>query len=198
MWPTNILSIAFHIAVTRSVIIWLLNSIMAKRTKKVGICGKYGTRYGASLRKVVKKFEITQHAKYVSPFSGKVSIKHNYSSVIENWVITILLVQLCRNAWKDRLSESGSASKRTERSLVVPGNCPPPLPWPPRSPSTVLEDSERTPPRSSEQVSPTCVTRASTTHRNCSIERLAGVVEWAVPEVANTTGHSRPWLLVFF
>ena len=46
---------------------------MAKRTKKVGICGKYGTRYGASLRKVVKKFEITQRAKYVSPFSGKVS-----------------------------------------------------------------------------------------------------------------------------
>ena len=46
---------------------------MAKRTKKVGICGKYGCRYGASLRKVVKKFEITQRAKYVSPFSGKVS-----------------------------------------------------------------------------------------------------------------------------
>jgi len=29
---------------------------MAKRTKKAGIVGKYGTRYGASLRKVVKKF----------------------------------------------------------------------------------------------------------------------------------------------
>ena len=28
---------------------------MAKRTKKVGITGKYGTRYGASLRKVIKK-----------------------------------------------------------------------------------------------------------------------------------------------
>ena len=48
---------------------------MAKRTKKVGICGKFGTRYGASLRKVVKKFEITQRAKYVSPFSGKVSLR---------------------------------------------------------------------------------------------------------------------------
>jgi len=48
---------------------------MAKRTKKVGICGKYGTRYGASLRKVVKKFEITQRAKYVSPFSGKECVK---------------------------------------------------------------------------------------------------------------------------
>ncbi len=48
---------------------------MAKRTKKVSIVGKFGTRYGASLRKVVKKFEITQRAKYVSPFSGKESVR---------------------------------------------------------------------------------------------------------------------------
>lgn len=44
----------------------------AKRTKKVGITGKYGTRYGASLRKMVKKMEITQHAKYTCSFCGKV------------------------------------------------------------------------------------------------------------------------------
>ncbi|KAM7453725.1 hypothetical protein BLSTO_05524 [Blastocystis sp. subtype 1] len=35
-----------------------------KRTKKVGICGKYGTRYGSSLRKIVKKIEISQHSTY--------------------------------------------------------------------------------------------------------------------------------------
>jgi large subunit ribosomal protein L37Ae len=32
---------------------------MAKRTKKVGIIGKYATRYGASLRKRTKKLELT-------------------------------------------------------------------------------------------------------------------------------------------
>lgn len=48
---------------------------MAKRTQKVGITRKYGTRYGSSLRKVVKKFEITQHAKYGCPFCGKVMNK---------------------------------------------------------------------------------------------------------------------------
>ena len=48
---------------------------MAKRTKKAGIVGKFGTRYGASLRKVAKKFEITQRAKYISPFSGKECVR---------------------------------------------------------------------------------------------------------------------------
>ena len=47
--------------------------IMAKRTKKVGILGKYGTRYGAAQRKTIKKFEITQRATYTCPFCGKVS-----------------------------------------------------------------------------------------------------------------------------
>ncbi|KAI9220876.1 putative RPL43B-60S large subunit ribosomal protein [Blastocladiella britannica] len=48
---------------------------MAKRTKKVGIVGKYGVRYGASLRKQVKKMEVTQHAKYTCSFCGKDSVK---------------------------------------------------------------------------------------------------------------------------
>lgn len=45
---------------------------MAKRTRKVGITGKYGTRYGASLRKQIKKMEVTQHARYTCTFCGKV------------------------------------------------------------------------------------------------------------------------------
>jgi large subunit ribosomal protein L37Ae len=50
-------------------------NLQAKRTKKVGVVGKYGTRYGASLRKTVKKMEITQHAKYTCTFCGKVRLK---------------------------------------------------------------------------------------------------------------------------
>ena len=49
-------------------------SLQAKRTKKVGVVGKYGTRYGSSLRKMVKKIEISQHGKYVCYFCGKVSV----------------------------------------------------------------------------------------------------------------------------
>ncbi len=48
---------------------------MAKRTKKVGVVGKYGTRYGASLRKQVKKIEISQHAHYTCTFCGKDTVR---------------------------------------------------------------------------------------------------------------------------
>lgn len=46
--------------------------LQSKRTKKVGIVGKYGTRYGASLRKQIKKTEVSQHSKYLCSFCGKV------------------------------------------------------------------------------------------------------------------------------
>ncbi|XP_012860442.1 60S ribosomal protein L37a-like [Echinops telfairi] len=48
---------------------------MAKRTQKVGIVGKYRTCYSASLRKMVKKTEISQHAKYTCSFCGKTKMK---------------------------------------------------------------------------------------------------------------------------
>ena len=37
--------------------------------------GKYGTRYGASLRKVVKKQEVSQHSKFFCDFCGKYGMK---------------------------------------------------------------------------------------------------------------------------
>lgn len=48
---------------------------MAKRTKKVGLSGKYGTRYGASLRKQAKKIEMQQHAKFLCPFCGSKTVR---------------------------------------------------------------------------------------------------------------------------
>ncbi|KAI3380376.1 hypothetical protein SNEBB_002160 [Seison nebaliae] len=48
---------------------------MTKRTKKVGITGKYGVRYGSSVRKRIKKIEIQQHARYTCTFCGKDAMK---------------------------------------------------------------------------------------------------------------------------
>ena len=54
---------------------------MAKRTKKVGIVGKFGTRYGAAQRKGIKKFLITQRATYTCTFCGKVTSKISHLSI---------------------------------------------------------------------------------------------------------------------
>ena len=55
--------------------------LQSKRTKKVGIVGKYGTRYGASLRKQIKKTEVSQHSKYLCSFCGKARLKQLKLSV---------------------------------------------------------------------------------------------------------------------
>lgn len=48
---------------------------MSKRTKKAGIVGKYGTRYGSNLRKRAKKYEITKKARQFCHFCGKYAFK---------------------------------------------------------------------------------------------------------------------------
>jgi large subunit ribosomal protein L37Ae len=56
---------------------------MGKRTKKVGITGKYGTRYGSTLRKLVKKIEISQHSTYHCAFCGKDNVKRTCVGIWE-------------------------------------------------------------------------------------------------------------------
>ena len=48
---------------------------MERRTAKVGITGKYGTRYGAKLRKQVKAIEILQRTRYICIFCGKTALR---------------------------------------------------------------------------------------------------------------------------
>ena len=81
---------------------------MAKRTKKAGIVGKYGTRYGASLRKVVKKFEIAQRAKYVSPFSGKECVRREAAGI---WKCKSTGRKIAGGAWM--LSTAAAVTAKT-------------------------------------------------------------------------------------
>ena len=68
---------------------------MGKRTHKVGICGKFGTRYGASLRKMIKKFEESQHARYTCPFCGKVNMINDYQTAIKRQAVGIWKCRGC-------------------------------------------------------------------------------------------------------
>jgi large subunit ribosomal protein L37Ae len=61
-----------------------------------GIVGKYGTRYGASLRKVVKKQEVSQHSKFLCDFCGKYSMKRTAVGI---WACTACKKQKAGGAY---------------------------------------------------------------------------------------------------
>jgi len=79
---------------------------MGRRTKKVGVVGKYGTRYGASLRKQIKKIEITQHATYTCSFCGKDAVRRK---VVGIWA--------CRGCGKDVAGGAYSVSTATAATV---------------------------------------------------------------------------------
>ena len=65
---------------------------MAKCTKKVGTVGKfYTTCYGASLRKMVKRTEISQHAKNTCSFCCKTKMKRRAVGIWHcgSWMKTV-------------------------------------------------------------------------------------------------------------
>ena len=67
---------------------------MENRTAKVGITGKYGTRYGQKLRKQVKAIEILQRVKSICPFCGKTSIRRELEYGNVDLVEEVLLEEL--------------------------------------------------------------------------------------------------------
>merc|ERR1712228_632739 len=86
------------------------STTMAKRTKKVGVVGKYGTRYGASLRKTIKKMEITQHSKYMCSFCGKENMRRDAVGI---WRCTTknCRIKIAGGAWT--LSTAAGSSVRS-------------------------------------------------------------------------------------
>ena len=54
---------------------------MAKRTKKVGPAGRYGSRYGVRARTLVRNVEIQQKSKHVCPSCGHKKVKRISTSI---------------------------------------------------------------------------------------------------------------------
>lgn len=88
-------------------------SPQGKRTQKVGIVGKYGTRYGSSHRKVIRKIEIAQHSKYECSFCGKQVVKREAAGI---WNCKKCNIKMAGGAWT--LSTSSAAQVRAALARV--------------------------------------------------------------------------------
>jgi large subunit ribosomal protein L37Ae len=83
---------------------------MERRTIKVGITGKYGTRYGAKLRKQVKAIEILQRTKYTCPFCGKDSVRR---AAVGIWRCKACRRNIAGGAW-----EFSTTAAQTARTTI--------------------------------------------------------------------------------
>jgi large subunit ribosomal protein L37Ae len=83
---------------------------MGKRTKKVGITGKYGTRYGSTLRKLIRKIEVSQHSTYHCAFCGKDTVKRT--------CVGIWHCKSCRKTVAGGAYTMSTASAVTVRSTI--------------------------------------------------------------------------------
>lgn len=85
---------------------------MERRTVKVGITGKYGTRYGQKLRKQVKAIEILQRKKTNCPFCGKTSIKRDAVGI---WKCRACRRSIAGGAWEFSTTASQTAKTTINR-----------------------------------------------------------------------------------
>jgi large subunit ribosomal protein L37Ae len=72
------------------------------------VVGKYGTRYGASLRKQVKKMEITQHATYTCMFCGKDAVRRVATGI---WKCRACKKVVAGGAWSMRCVSSAEKGR---------------------------------------------------------------------------------------
>lgn len=86
---------------------------MGKGTNKVGIVGKYGPRYGSSIRKQLKKIEIDQHKKYECFFCGKHNIKRKSIGI---WRCNSCWREIAGGAW-NFTTQAALTAKSTIRRL---------------------------------------------------------------------------------
>ena len=89
---------------------------MAKRTKKAGITGKYGARYGGSLRKISRKYEVAQRMKYTCSFCGKNSLKRQSVGI---WTCTACFKTISGGAWTPSTNNALAANQTLIRLKKV-------------------------------------------------------------------------------
>lgn len=86
---------------------------MARHTKKVGITGKYGTRYGRAARKQLLTIEVQQRARYTCPFCAKDKVTRDACGI---WTCRCCKKQMAGAAYT-LTSQAGNSIKATVRRI---------------------------------------------------------------------------------
>ncbi|CAL5990620.1 Ribosomal_protein L37a [Hexamita inflata] len=86
---------------------------MARRTQKVGITGKYGTRYGRAARKQLLTIEVQQRANYTCPFCAKDKVTRDACGI---WNCASCKKQMAGGAYQ-LTTQAGNNIKATVRRI---------------------------------------------------------------------------------
>ncbi|MHA1866299.1 MAG: 50S ribosomal protein L37Ae [Candidatus Heimdallarchaeaceae archaeon] len=86
--------------------------ITMARTKKVGSTGRFGTRYGSTIRKRVREVENRSKAKYKCPKCLKRTFKRDGLGI---WVCTSCGEKRAGGAWEPQTSAGRSILRRISR-----------------------------------------------------------------------------------
>ena len=106
---------------------------MAKRTKKVGSAGRFGSRYGVRSRTRVRNVEILQKAKHICPSCGHQKVKRISTSI---WQCEKCNVKFAGGAYLPRTESGQNVEKMLKGEIAAPT-------IPPETPEEVKDEGEK-------------------------------------------------------
>jgi large subunit ribosomal protein L37Ae len=90
---------------------------MAKRTKKVGPAGRYGSRYGVRARTRVKNVEVIQKQKHKCPNCGHQKVKRLSTSI---WQCSKCKIKFAGGAYLPRTEAGQNVEKMMRGEIQAP------------------------------------------------------------------------------
>ena len=90
---------------------------MAKRTKKVGPAGRFGSRYGVRARSRVRNIELIQRAKHTCPSCGHKKVKRVSTSI---WECGKCGIKFAGGAYHPRTEAGQNVEKMLRGEVEVP------------------------------------------------------------------------------
>lgn len=90
-------------------------SVMAMgRTKKVGTTGRFGTRYGATIRKRIRKIEIVSKVKHACPSCSTIKVRRVSIGI---WECSFCGFRFTGGSWAPE-TPGGKIASRTAKRLA--------------------------------------------------------------------------------